>query len=238
MDTEAQTYPRLSQESWRQELGEELAKPYMIQLLQFVAAERASGVPVYPPKEKVFAALDRLSFDQVKVVIVGQDPYHGPGQAEGLSFSVPRGIKTPPSLRNIYKEIASDLGLPPSGHGHLASWCQQGVLLLNATLTVRQGEPGSHSGRGWEQFTDSVIDCLCRRTDPVAFLLWGNSAQRKVRRLLEAQQNRGERHLLLTAAHPSPLSAYRGFFCCRHFSQVNSWLESQGKSPVDWRVPN
>lgn len=217
------------EKSWNKALAAELALPYIAQLAAFVERERASA-PVYPPKELVFNAFLKTPFEQVKVVIMGQDPYHGPGQAHGLSFSVPKGVALPPSLQNIFKEIASDIAIPPPDHGCLTKWAEQGVLLLNATLTVRQGEPMSHHSRGWERFTDAVIAKLSTRLDPIIFVLWGKSAQEKCR-FLKAQSN--SPHHILTAAHPSPFSC-QGFFGCRHFSQINSLLLKQGKQPIDW----
>lgn len=227
-----QTYCQFELEpSWKHALTEELSQPYMIQLAAFVARERTSGASIYPPSELVFNAFWQTPFDQVKVVIMGQDPYHGPGQAHGLCFSVPRGIPQPPSLQNIFKEIASDLQIQQPSHGCLLSWAQQGVLLLNATLTVRQAEPMSHHGQGWEGFTDAVINKLALRKDPVVFVLWGKSAQEKCRQL-----KGNPTHVMLTAPHPSPLSAYQGFMGCRHFSKINEHLVKQGKSPINWQI--
>jgi len=209
--------------SW---LQEEFKKPYMKELGVFLRGEK--GV-IYPPLKLMFSALDETPLDRVKVVIVGQDPYHGPGQAHGLSFSVPKGIPIPPSLQNIFKEIGDDLGLPIPHHGCLIDWARQGVLLLNATLTVRAGEPKSHYGKGWEIFTDRVIELLCDRKDPLVFLLWGKSALDKCRHI-------PPHHLVLTAPHPSPLSAYSGFFGCRHFSKANAFLSKVGKGPIDWAI--
>lgn len=217
--------------SWKQALSEELQKPYIASLAAFVEQERHQGLSVYPPRELVFNAFLMTPFDQVKVVIVGQDPYHGPGQAHGLSFSVPKGVSAPPSLQNIFKEQQTDLGIPIPNHGCLIHWAKQGVLLLNATLTVRQGEPMSHHGRGWEQFTDAVIRRLYERKDPLIFVLWGKSAQEKCKHL---QSN--SRHHVLTAPHPSPFSAHSGFFGCRHFSKINALLEKQGIKPIDWTI--
>lgn len=217
--------------SWQKALEQDLDQPYLSHLAAFVERERAGNVPVYPPKELVFNAFYKTPYDKVSVVIMGQDPYHGQGQAHGLSFSVPRGIPLPPSLQNICKEITADLSVEAPEHGCLLSWAEQGVLLLNATLTVRQGEPLSHSGKGWEQFTDVVIDRLAEREDPVIFVLWGKYAQEKCRRLKE-----GSHHFILTAPHPSPLSAHNGFFGCRHFSKINELLVNQGKKPIDWKL--
>lgn len=220
--------------SWDIALANHLQLPYVASLAAFVERDRASGVPVYPPKELVFNAFRKTPYDKVKVVIMGQDPYHGPEQAHGLCFSVPKGIPTPPSLQNIFKELASDIGLPIPSHGCLSSWAEQGVLLLNATLTVRQGEPMSHHGKGWETFTDAVIAKLSERKDPIIFVLWGKSAQEKCKHLRSSANSSG--HIILTAPHPSPLSAHQGFLGCRHFSQINTLLEQQGKDPIDWKI--
>jgi len=221
--------------SWLHELKAELESPYMVELAAFTETEYASAsVPIYPPSDLVFNAFYQTPFDQVKVLIMGQDPYHSAGQAHGLSFSVPKGVKPPPSLVNIYKELESDLHLPRAQHGCLLPWARQGVLLLNATMTVREGEPMSHHGRGWERFTDAVVRKLEERQDPVIFVLWGKSAQDKCRFL--RQEGIPSRHHVLTAAHPSPLSAHNGFFGCRHFSQINQLLEKQGKKGIDWAL--
>lgn len=217
--------------SWLKRLKPEFEKPYMKQLEAFLAQELASGSVVYPPYELIFNAFCQTPFDQVKVVIIGQDPYHGPGQAHGLCFSVPMGVPAPPSLQNIFKEIKEDLKLPVSNHGCLLKWAHQGVLLLNATLTVRANEPKSHHGRGWETFTDQVIQLVCERSDPIVFLLWGKSAYDKFQHI-----NHARHHLVLTAPHPSPLSAYSGFFGCRHFSKTNEFLAKVGKTPIDWSL--
>lgn len=230
-----QPIPFEIESTWRKALSEELHKPYMWDLFNFVEKERLLGkVPVYPPKELVFNAFYKTPFPAVKVVIVGQDPYHGPGQAHGLSFSVPAGVAPPPSLQNIFKEIQSDLGIPPPSHGCLLHWATQGVLLLNALMTVRQSEPMSHQGKGWETFTDAVIHALLEREDPLVFLLWGKAAQEKCRHVTGFTKN--SRHLILTAPHPSPFSAYNGFFGCHHFSKTNEFLKNQGKSPIDWSL--
>lgn len=218
--------------SWRKILEQELSEPYIAQLEAFVARERASGASIYPPKDLVFNALWQTPYDQVKVLIMGQDPYHGPGQAHGLSFSVPEGIPLPPSLQNIYKELAEDVGISLPKQGCLFPWARQGVLLLNATLTVRQGEPMSHHGRGWERFTDAMIKKLSERQDPVIFVLWGKSAQDKCKRIAGL----GGRHPVLTSPHPSPLSAYHGFMGCRHFSTINTHLAKMGKTPINWAI--
>lgn len=222
--------------SWRAALKDELQKPYLAKLAAFVARERAGGASVYPPQELVFNSFWQTPFHQVKVLIMGQDPYHGPGQAHGLCFSVPKGVPAPPSLQNIYKEIGEDLGLPVPGHGCLINWARQGVMLLNATLTVRQGEPLSHHGQGWEQFTDAVIQKLSERDEPLVIVLWGKSAQDKCKRIPGIGSKAS--HCVLKAAHPSPLSAYQGFMGCRHFSQINKWLAQHGQEPIDWNLEN
>lgn len=227
--------PFLLEPSWQVQLQKELEEPYAAELAAFVEKEYASApVPIYPPKELIFNAFYQTPFDKVNVLIMGQDPYHGPGQAHGLSFSVPKGIKHPPSLQNIFKELESDVHLPKPSHGCLISWARQGVLLLNATLTVRQGEPLSHHGRGWERFTDAAVRKLEERKDPVIFVLWGKSAQDKCRFL--NQEGIPSRHFILTAAHPSPYSAHQGFFDCHHFSKINEFLEKQGKKAIDWSL--
>jgi len=217
--------------SWDEALEEELEKPYMQELAAFVERERQGKDPVYPPEEQVFRALELTPYKEVKAVIVGQDPYHGPGQAEGLCFSVGRGVAVPPSLKNVYKELHEDLGIAAPRHGNLLKWARQGVLLLNATLTVRHKNPLSHHGKGWERFTDAVIEKLCEREEPVIFVLWGKNAQDKCLRIKGM-----ERHYLLKAAHPSPFSAHRGFFGCRHFSRINRILADLGKEPIDWNL--
>ncbi len=221
--------------SWNKLLHPEFEKPYMLALKQFLEKEMASGTPIYPPVSKIFNALCQTPFDQVKVVIIGQDPYHGAGQAEGLCFSVPKNISPPPSLQNIFKELQSDLKMDKPSHGSLISWARQGVLLLNATLTVRESQPKSHFGRGWEIFTDKIVSLLCERPDPIVFLLWGKSAIDKFQHI--QNKNASSPHLILTAPHPSPLSAYSGFFGCRHFSKTNQFLKSLGKQEIDWSLP-
>ncbi|MBR3443161.1 MAG: uracil-DNA glycosylase [Bacteroidaceae bacterium] len=215
------------EETWRRHLQTEFDAPYFAELVSFVRQEYQQG-RVYPPGRLIFNAFDQCPFDKVKVVIIGQDPYHEPGQAQGLCFSVPDGVQIPPSLINIYKEIEDDLGVkcPPSGD--LTRWARQGVLLLNATLTVREHQAGSHQRRGWEQFTDAVIATLSRERDGLVFLLWGSYAQSK-RTLIDSS-----RHLVLQSPHPSPLSAHRGFFGNHHFSQANAWLQSHGQQPILW----
>jgi uracil-DNA glycosylase len=192
--------------------------------------ERAGGKVIYPPGSLLFNAFNKTPFDRVKVVILGQDPYHGPGQAMGLSFSVPRGIHPPPSLGNIFKELKKDIGMPIPGHGDLTQWAEQGVLLLNASLTVRANEPNSHSAIGWHEFTDSVIQTLSDKSAGLVFMLWGRFAQDKTPLIDETK------HLVLKAAHPSPFSAEKGFFGCRHFSRANEYLMKKGKQPVDWHL--
>ena len=223
--------PPQMEPQWGGLLEEEFRKPYMNQLRNFVAQERAS-YPVYPPKELVFNAFLQTPPEATRVVIIGQDPYHGPGQAHGLSFSVPPGIEQPPSLRNIFKELKSDLGVPTPSHGCLISWARQGVLLLNATLTVRDGLAKSHHGQGWETFTDAVVTRLAARKEPLIFLLWGRSAYDKCKQCL----NEARHHLILTAPHPSPLSAHAGFLGCRHFSKTNEQLSQWGRSPINWSI--
>ncbi|WNO11731.1 uracil-DNA glycosylase [Teredinibacter sp. KSP-S5-2] len=219
-------------ESWMRVIGDEFDAPYMTQLKQFLLAEKQAGKVIYPPGKQIFNALNTTPFDQVKVVILGQDPYHGPGQAHGLCFSVLPGVPYPPSLQNIFKEIQADLGLPMPNHGCLQAWAEQGVLLLNATLTVEQAKAGSHQGKGWEVFTDSIVNALNAHRQGVVFLLWGSYAQKKGAMI---DQNK---HFVLRSAHPSPLSAYRGFFGCKHFSQTNQYLVQNGQSPINWSLPN
>ena len=215
--------------SWKTRLAGQFAAPHMQTLSRFLREEKAAGKRIYPPGGQIFRAFELTPFDNVKVVILGQDPYHGTGQAQGLSFSVAKGVMPPPSLQNIYKELQADLGLALPGHGNLESWARQGVLLLNACLTVEDGRAGSHQGKGWEPFTDAVIAALNRERQNLVFILWGRKAQDK-----GAVINR-ERHLVLTSAHPSPLSASSGFFGSRPFSATNSYLESHGIAPVDWQ---
>lgn len=219
--------------SWHEQLKEEIEKPYIQDLKEFLAQEKAQNKVVYPHESMVFNAFLHTPFSKVKVVVIGQDPYHGVGQAQGMSFSVPHGIPLPPSLKNIFLELEQDLGIAPSKQGCLSAWARQGVLLLNATLTVRSGEPRSHYGKGWERFTDAVVAKLIEKEDPIVFLLWGKSAQEKLQSII---QSRATPHAALTAAHPSPYSAYSGFFGCRHFSKANALLEKWGKTPIDWRV--
>lgn len=217
--------------SWKERLGGVFATPELQQLAAFLRAEKAAGKVIYPPASQIFAALDSTPFDRVKVVILGQDPYHGPGQAHGLCFSVAPGVAVPPSLQNIFKEITRDLALPRPMHGCLSAWAKQGVLLLNTVLTVERGLAGSHQGKGWEILTDACIETLNREREGLVFLLWGSHAQAKSR-LIDSQ-----RHLILKAPHPSPLSAHRGFLGCGHFSRTNLYLEQSGRSPIDWSLP-
>jgi uracil-DNA glycosylase len=224
--------PRIRLEaSWKQRLGTIFDSPGMLALREFLRAEKASGKQVYPPGAQIFAALDATPFDAVKVVILGQDPYHGPGQAHGLSFSVLPGVPPPPSLLNVFNELQRDLGIARPDHGCLLPWTQQGVLLLNAVLTVQRGVAGSHQGKGWEVFTDAIVDALDREREGLVFLLWGSPAQAKGRRVDP------RRHLVLKTSHPSPLSAHRGFIGCGHFAQANAWLVAHGQAPIDWRLP-
>ena len=217
------------EQSWKDALAPEFEKPYFADLVRFLHQEKDAGQTIYPPGSQIFRAFELTPLPQVKVVILGQDPYHGPGQAMGLSFSVPDGVPAPPSLVNIFKEIETDLGIRMSGRPNLENWARQGVLLLNAMLTVRAGIAGSHSGIGWQQFTDAVIRTVSDRCDGVVFLLWGNFARSK-KELIDTS-----RHTVLEAAHPSPL-ARGAFFGCRHFSQTNAILLSEGKTPIDWQL--
>ena len=216
-------------ESWLAVLGDELDQPYMAELRAFLVAEVESGRRFYPPADRVFNAFTLTAFDAVRVVVLGQDPYHGAGQAMGLCFSVPPGVPQPPSLQNIFKELSSDLSVPIPGTGDLTPWAERGVLLLNAVLTVAPRTPGSHAGKGWERFTDRAVRELSERREGVVFLLWGRYAQQK------GEVVDRTRHHILTAAHPSPYSA-SGFFGCRHFSQANALLETAGGAPVDWQL--
>lgn len=215
---------------WNPLLRDELAKPYWAQLMSFVAAERQHHA-VYPPEPDVFAALHLTPYESVKAVILGQDPYHGPGQAHGLCFSVPPGIAAPPSLVNIHQELSTDLGCPIPTHGSLVHWARQGVLLLNATLTVRARRAASHQKRGWEAFTDRVLEVVNEKPESVVFILWGSSARRK-KGLIDAG-----RHIIIESPHPSPLSAHRGFFGSRPFSRTNTALETARRGPIDWCIP-
>jgi len=217
------------EDSWKQVLSDEFAAQYFKDLTDFLREEKKNHV-VYPPGPQIFSAFNHTPFNKVKVVILGQDPYHGPGQAHGLCFSVPLGIDRPPSLVNIFKEIQSDLGIPVPSNGNLTNWTRQGVLLVNAILTVRANTPTSHQNKGWEKFTDAVIRNLSDKRKNLVFLLWGNYAQVK-ESLID-----GSRHFILKAAHPSPLSASRGFFGCRHFSRTNFILQELGLNPIDWSI--
>lgn len=212
---------------WKEILQQEFSKPYFDELVGFVKSEYASGV-VYPSGGNIFRAFDKCPFDKLKVVIIGQDPYHGPGQANGLCFSVAEGVPFPPSLQNIFKEVESDMGTPIPRSGELDRWAEQGVLLLNSVLTVRAHSATSHAGRGWERFTDAVVRAIAERKEGVVYMLWGSYAQKK-----GAIANPAT-NLILKAVHPSPLSAYRGFFGCKHFSQANDYLEKVGKMPIKW----
>ncbi len=216
---------------WKARIGDYLERPEMRALADFLRAEKRAGKEIYPPGPEIFAAFDHTPFEAVRVVILGQDPYHGPGQAHGLCFSVRPGVPVPPSLDNIFKEITRDLGVPRPDHGCLTPWADRGVLLLNAVLTVERGQAGSHQGKGWEGFTDAAIEALNREREGIVFLLWGSYAQRKGR-LIDTQC-----HHVLTAVHPSPLSAYRGFIGCGHFSAANAWLQREGMAPIDWSLP-
>ncbi len=215
-------------ESWKAVLGDEFEKSYFKELAKFVKSEYAGKV-VYPPAGSILKAFEACPFDQVAVVILGQDPYHGPGQANGLCFSVSDGVVRPPSLQNIFKEITSDIGVSPLQSGNLERWATQGVLLLNATLTVEGGKAGSHQRKGWEQFTDRVVKELSQQREGLVFMLWGRYAQEKGAAI------DSQKHLILRAPHPSPLSAYSGFLGCKHFSQANRYLETRGLKPIDWR---
>jgi len=217
-------------DSWETALGEELDKPYFQQLTDFVEAERREH-RVFPPSDQMFAALEATPFDRVKVLILGQDPYHGEGQGHGLCFSVQPGVKTPPSLRNIFKELKDEFGYPVPDNGYLMPWAEQGVLLLNAVLTVRQAEPNSHKGKGWEKFTDAVIRAVSARTEPAVFVLWGNYAKKKLP-LIDTEQ-----HTVIQGAHPSPLSA-KLFLGSHPFGQIDEALKTQGHDAIDWRIPD
>ena len=218
------------EESWKNILKEEFTKDYFLQTVTFVKTEKLAGKIIYPPGNLMFNAFEKTTFNNVKVVLLGQDPYHNKGQAHGLSFSVPDGISKPPSLINIFKELQKDLGIPPPLYGNLEKWAEQGVLLLNASLTVRQNEPGSHSKIGWLQFTDSIIKKISDEKEGVVFLLWGKFAQDKQPLIDETK------HHVLKAAHPSPFSADKGFFGCKHFSKTNELLMKEGLQPIDWKL--
>ncbi|CAN7640856.1 uracil-DNA glycosylase [Pseudomonas solani] len=227
-----ETVDRIKLEAgWKEALRDEFDKPYMKALGEFLRAEKAAGKVVFPPGPMIFNALNSTPLDEVKVVIIGQDPYHGPGQAHGLCFSVQPGVPIPPSLLNIYKELKRDLNIDMPDHGHLQSWAEQGVLLLNTSLTVEQARAGSHANQGWQPFTDRVIEVVSAHQPNLVFLLWGAHAQSK-QRLIDSTK-----HLVLRSAHPSPLSAYRGFLGNGHFSRCNKFLEQHGLAPIDWSVP-
>ncbi|MFD1745695.1 uracil-DNA glycosylase [Rhizobium helianthi] len=219
------------EESWKQALGEEVSSPYMGELRQFLQREKEAGKRIFPKGAEYFRALDLTPLPEVKVVILGQDPYHGQGQAHGLCFSVRPGVRIPPSLVNIYKEMQSDLGIKPARHGFLEHWARQGVLLLNSVLTVEESRAASHQGKGWERFTDAVIRAVNEQGHHVVFMLWGSYAQKKAAFVDQ------RRHLVLKAPHPSPLSAHNGFFGSGHFSKANAYLLSNGREPVDWQLP-
>jgi uracil-DNA glycosylase len=219
------------EDSWKHVLGPEFQNPYMSELRRFLVAEKEAGKRIFPKGSEYFRALDLTPLDEVKVVILGQDPYHGFGQAHGLCFSVQPGVRIPPSLVNIYKEMETDLGIPTAKHGFLEHWARQGVLLLNSVLTVEEGQAAAHQGKGWERFTDAVIRTVNDECDGIVFMLWGSYAQKKAAFVDKA------RHLVLKAPHPSPLSAHNGFFGSRHFSKANAYLIEQGREPVDWRLP-
>lgn len=218
-------------ESWRAPLAEQFAAPHMQGLKNFLQAEKAAGKRIFPKGNEYFRALDLTPLDQVKVVILGQDPYHGEGQAHGLCFSVQPGVRTPPSLVNIYKEMETDLGIPRARHGFLEHWAKQGVLLLNSVLTVEMSRAASHQGKGWELFTDAIVRLVAQKEEPVVFLLWGAYAQRKASFVDQS------RHLVIKSAHPSPLSAHNGFLGSRPFSKANAFLEANGRGAIDWALP-
>jgi uracil-DNA glycosylase len=218
-------------QSWLGALKEEFEQPYMAELKRFLLVEREAGKQIFPKGPNWFRALDLTPLDEVRVVILGQDPYHGLGQAHGLCFSVPHDVRPPPSLVNIFKELKSDLGIEPARHGFLEHWASQGVLLLNSVLTVEMGQAASHRDRGWERFTDAVVRAVNDKAEPVVFMLWGSYAQKKVAFVDTS------RHLVLKAPHPSPLSAHSGFFGCKHFSQANAFLAENGQLPIDWALP-
>ncbi|MDI3527496.1 MAG: uracil-DNA glycosylase [Tenuifilum sp.] len=228
METPIQINPQI-EPSWKKVLNDEFSKKYFFDLKLFLLEEKKKHT-IYPPGSQIFAAFNHTPFHTVKVVILGQDPYHGPGQAHGLCFSVPKGIPAPPSLKNIFKELNDDIGIPIPNHGNLEKWARQGVLLLNATLTVRANQAGSHQNKGWETFTDAAIKAVSEKHSGIVFLLWGNYAQAKS---IIIDQNK---HFILKAPHPSPLSASRGFFGCKHFSKTNRLLTSIGKEPIDWTL--
>lgn len=221
--------------NWQIPLADQLSSDYMANLQEFLTREKAMGKSIFPESHQYYRALNLTPLDQVRVVILGQDPYHGPDQAHGLCFSVQPGVRPPPSLVNIYKELERDLGMPRPAHGFLEHWAEQGVLLLNSVLTVEMGRAASHRGKGWEQFTDAIVRLVAAKPEPVVFLLWGSYAQKKAAFVKSVEQ--GGRHLVLQAPHPSPLSARHGFFGCRHFSKTNAFLEQNGMAPIDWSLP-
>ncbi len=216
---------------WQKALATEFVQPYMRELKAFLLQEKQARKIIYPRGTDIFNAFNYTPLDQVRVVIIGQDPYHGPNQAHGLCFSVLPGVRPPASLQNIYKELASDLQLTPVKHGCLIPWAKQGVLMINTVLTVEQANPGSHAGKGWEKFTDAVINTLNLQAKPIIFVLWGSFAQQK------GQIIDTSKHIVLTAAHPSPFSAHRGFLGCKHFSQINQILQQRGEAPINWQLP-
>ena len=218
-------------DSWKSRIGTEFEKEYMQVLRDFLIREKQSGKIIYPEGKNIFNAMNSTSFDDVKVVIIGQDPYHGPGQAHGLCFSVLPGVKIPPSLVNIFKELKNDLNIPVSAHGCLSSWAEQGVLLINSVLTVEKGRAGAHQGKGWERFTDAIITTLNQEHSGLVFLLWGAYAQKKGK-IIDTGK-----HLVLQSVHPSPLSAFRGFFGCAHFSKANDYLTGRDKAAINWELP-
>jgi uracil-DNA glycosylase len=228
-ETAAPVNPQI-EESWKRELADEFSRDYFRDLKKFLLEEKQRGAAVYPPGPLIFNAFNHTPFDKVKVVVLGQDPYHGPGQAHGLSFSVPRGVRPPPSLQNMFKELRDDVGFRIPDHGNLEKWADQGVFLLNASLTVRGGSPGSHQGKGWEEFTAAAVRALSEGREGLVFLLWGRHALAK-EPLIDAS-----RHHVLKAPHPSPFSADRGFFGCRHFSKANALLRQAGMDPIDWQL--
>lgn len=218
------------EDSWKRVMADEFGKDYFMALQQFLLEEERAGTTVYPPAPLIFNAFNHTPFDTVKVVILGQDPYHGAGQAHGLSFSVQRGVRPPPSLQNMFKELHADTGFTIPSHGYLEAWANQGVFLLNTCLTVRAGLPGSHQKRGWEDFTTAAVKALSGSREGLVFMLWGRHAQAK-RALIDES-----RHLVLAAPHPSPFSAHTGFLGCRHFSKANAWLQNLGQAPIDWQL--
>ena len=233
----AEPRPELKMDaSWREPLRAEFDSEYMAALRTFLVAEKAAGKQVFPASADWFRALELTALSAVRVVILGQDPYHGSGQAHGLCFSVRPGVRPPPSLVNIYKELQTDLGIAPPAHGFLEPWARQGVLLLNSVLTVVNGQAAAHRDRGWEKFTDAIVRLVAARDEPIVFMLWGSYAQKKAAFVQDV--TKGGRHLVLKAPHPSPLSAHTGWFGCRHFSQANAFLEEHGRGTIDWALPS